>query len=152
MPAKYWRFEGGYQDAPEPEPEPPAPYPMMAGWNCVPNYASPWGGGPWGYPGWQPPQAFMPGPVYINGLQTPPPVYANLSPPPPDVDENLPSAPPEDDEEKKKEEKCKKKKNYYAPPSMPPHCNYMFDNEHTILHIFNRTSEVWKEKYKNENK
>ena len=155
MPAKYWRFEGGYQEASEPTPDPAAPcQQIMAGWNCVPNN-SPWGCAPCGYPGWLPPGPFAPGPVYINGLQTPPPAYGVVSPPPPNADPTLPPAPPEDGKkgEEKKKNKCKEKKeNPYAPPKMPEGCNYMFDKEHTMLHIFNKTHAVWEEKYKKEPK
>ena len=99
----------------------------------------------------------MPGPVYIKGLRLPPPEYKKLSPPPPGVYGNLLPAPPklEKKEEKKDDAKAKdekkekpKKENRNAPPKMPGGCNYMFDKHHTMVHIFNKASPIWDDKYK----
>jgi hypothetical protein len=98
----------------------------------------------------------MPGPIYINGLMSPPPEYDKLSPPPPDVDGRPPPAPPkrEKKEEKKdnvktdEQKKKEKKQNLNALPKMPPGCNYMVDRDHTMLHIFSKTSPIWEAKYK----
>ena len=89
----------------------------------------------------------MPGPIYINGLATPPPAYGNVSPPPPDADGNLPPAPPKED--KKDAKKKERKANPAAPPKMPEGCNYMYDQSHTMLHIFCKTHPVWEAEYKN---
>lgn len=158
MPAQYWRFNGGLKDAPEPAPPPPC-QPIMAGWNCVQNWAQPWIATPVGYRGCRPPPQFVRGPVYFNGIATPPPPYAyvnplpaygNLSPPPPpDAEENSTPTPPAEERPKKKKGK---KENYYAPPKLPDHCNYMFDREHTILNIFNKTHQVWEDKCKDQPK
>jgi hypothetical protein len=92
----------------------------------------------------------MPGPIYINGLQTPPPQYEAVSPPPPDSDGNLPPPPPKDDKKDEKKDESKKKEtkeNPAAPPKMPQGCNYMYDKNHTMLHIFCKTHPVWESKY-----
>ena len=116
----------------------------------MPNY-QPWGCAPWGYLGCSPQAQFIPGPVYINGLQSPPPAYGVVSPSSPDAAAKPPPAPAEDG--KKEDKKSKgKKENVYAPPKMPGGCNYMFDKEHTMLHIFSKTHAVWEEKYRKEPK
>ena len=35
-----------------------------------------------------------------------------------------------------------------APPSLRPGMNYMFAPEHTHLHIFNKASRIWEDKYR----
>lgn len=42
----------------------------------------------------------------------------------------------------------KKSANANAPPKLRSGTNYMFPAEHTKLHIFNKSSRVWEDKYK----
>ena len=144
MPAQYWRFDGAYQDAPEP----PAPCQLiMAG--CVQTCPPPWACSPWqGFPGWQFPPAYIQGPIYVDGLATPPPAYGVVRPPPPDAGEKLPPPPTEEAKKYGKKDVPKRKENPATPPKMPEGANYMFDREHTMLHIFGNTHPVWEPKYK----
>ena len=128
-PARYWRADGGYQDAPPPQ--------AMAPYYCMPNFA------PWWCQPWQQ-QGYANTPYPVAGLCTPPPAYGQQSPPPPP----LPPAPTQ--EYKKKEEEKEKKGNSYAPPKMPNGANYMFDRHHTMVHVFNKAAAVWEEKYRKE--
>lgn len=56
-----------------------------------------------------------------------------------------------DDKKGKKEDKDKKDDkttNPNKPPALRAGMNYMYPPEHTRLHIFNKTSKVWEDKYK----
>lgn len=90
-------------------------------------------GGIYSQPQWCGPPAFIwPG----HTAATPPPPYAAVAP---EVKEEK--------KEPKKEEKDKKPENLCAPPQLDRGVNYMFDTEHTMLHIFNKAAPIWEEKY-----
>lgn len=153
-----WRFDTGYQSAPDSPPSPPAiQYYIQAA----------------------PPQTyFIPGPVGINGIFTQPPPAANLLinfPPPPPAQEAPPTAPrhpvavppppppsvkkeppPKKGDDKKSEPPKKAEKpakvNPYAPPELKPGMNYWFPWDHVILHIFDKACKMWEDKYKDDKK
>ena len=131
---RYWRADGGYQDVFAPPQAAPMANPQMM--FCYPSYLPYWPQAQGGY---------IQGPIGIGGLYSPPPPYASPVPP---AQVPLPPCPPV---ECKKEEE-KKPGNLYAPPALPHGANYMFDKgeNHTMLHIFNKAAPVWTEKYRNE--
>lgn len=117
----------------------------------------------WYYPQaqwWPTPNWWMQGPIPLNGLYTPtpPPQYVHTPPPgegvylPPAVAGEKTAAEPKEKKEEKEdeEEKDGKPKNAAAPPGLQEGENYMFDQEHTMLHIFNKAAPVWAEKYRTE--
>lgn len=53
--------------------------------------------------------------------------------------------------EGKGQEKTKKKENVAAPSKLPKHANYMFDQEHTMIHVFSKAAPIWTDKYRKEN-
>lgn len=145
----YWRADRGYQTVPEDLPRPPTHSALTVQVQQQANMSY-YPSGPWMYQyqyqyQYQQPTSWLQAPVPLGGLATPPPPYAQapqayLQPPPP---------PPPQVKKKdapKKEEK-KKPANPDAPPALPQHANYMYEREHTMLHIFKKAAPVWAEKY-----
>ena len=146
-PAYYWRADGGYQEVSEAQPQ--QPIATMCGCQLknavsMPTFLYP------GFAPWMLPQGYMQGPIGVHGLSSPPPPYhanpvANAEPctlPAPAV--QAPSKPPD----APKKEEHKKKENPWAPPEHPHGANYLFDSEHTMLHIFQKAAPIWTEKYR----
>jgi len=131
----YWRADGGLQNVPEdsgPSAETLVLYQQYAAMLCSELCL----------PQWMRPQRFVCGPVGLAGLVGPPVTYASNaavvskddaveSPPPPVEDRAV-----------------KKKPNPWAPPKLEPGINYMFDVEHTSIHIFKKAAPIWTEKYR----
>ncbi|KAK5168614.1 uncharacterized protein LTR77_005923 [Saxophila tyrrhenica] len=170
MPGLGWQ---GWVQQPNVNPHPPpgyAPYPQHA----PPPYHQPCA------PQQYTPQQYVPqyaprkGAVYVEGpipiarLYSPPPEYGRVSPPPPPL---APAAVPEKEKESKEDEEKEeqpaeeggpeqeievkeKKKQERAPvarlPKLEKHTNYLFDKEHTMVHVFNKAAPVWMEKYRKE--
>jgi len=131
----YWRADGGLQDVPE-ESEPSAetlePYQQYAAM----LYSEPF------LPRWMRPQRFVCGPVGLAGLVGPPATYASNAAVVSKVDAIEPPSLPVEDKV------AKKKPNPWAPPKLEPGTNYMFDVEHTSIHIFKKAAPIWTEKYR----
>lgn len=149
LPARTWRANGGYQDVEASSP--PQPEQQQTPMYWPPWYCTQWTG-----------QQYMRGPVPVNGVfggypqQMPtswygwgtPPGYA--TPPPPYVTPPPPAEEKKEEEEKKdegKQDEEQKVENPDAPPKLDEGMNYMFDNGHTMLHIFNKAAPIWEEKY-----
>ena len=137
-PARYWRADGGYQDVTLTA-APPPPYAATARPDMF--FFPP--GAQWCV---QQPY-FLNMPIGIQGVCSPPPAYSPLS-------LRLTPRPPtgEKEEGQEEEEKKEKKVILYAPPKVDKETIYMFDKpgNHTMLHIFNKGAPVWEEKYKKE--
>lgn len=162
---RYWRASGGYQDVPAPASPPAHTWRANGGYQDVKESATPeqkpgmyWP--PWYCTQWAG-QQYVRGPVPVNGVyshpQAMPPQwigpygvgYAGPSggtPPPPYV-APAPAAEKAKDEKAAETEEEKKVENPNAPPKLDEGVNYMFDKEHTMLHIFNKAAPIWEEKY-----
>ena len=101
--------------------------------------------------------SFVQGPIPLAALLASRPPYAPLigqpsSPAQAQVDAQTPPSPPaaepKKDEKKDDKKEDKKEPNAYAPTELPEGVSYMFDNEHTMLHIFNKAAPIWTEKYR----
>lgn len=66
------------------------------------------------------------------------------------VDDEAKKASKDGKAEVEKAEKDKKKENVVAAPKLPKQANYLFDKEHTMVHIFNKAAPVWTAKYREE--
>lgn len=87
------------------------------------------------------PGAYQQGPIGIAGLCAPVPIASPAAVAPVQA-VTAPASPPK--------KKRKPKNNPWAPPKLDDGVNYMFPKEedHTMLHIFNKAAPVWKEKYR----
>ena len=156
--AKWWRAEGGYQDVPAKREEaavvvsPPPQASMCFCQTYERPYAFPFG--PTFTPWLMPQGGYVQGPIPVAGLSSPPPPYITAGEPaatcaPPQV-----CAPPEaEKKEDKEDKKCEEKKvekrvNPWAPPKLPVGANYLFDGDHTMVHIFKKAAPIWTEKYR----
>ena len=156
--AKWWRADGGYQDVPEERQQPDQANMCLCqgfGRGVGPGYEYTHAFNPTFAPWMMPQTSFIRGPIGIAGLSSPPPPppYAPLGGPAPVCAPPIACAPPEPEkkdknEEKNEEKKKKKQENLWAPPKLPDGANYMFDGEHTTIHIFRKAAAIWTEKYR----
>ena len=152
--ARTWRADGGYQNVPQAAPAaqsaqqqaamywPPWYCTQWAGQQCVrgPVPVAGLSSYPAQMPYWQ--AGYVPPQFQIPSAGTPPPPY--------------PAPAPCDKKEEKTDEKTDEKEeekvvNPYAPPTLGPGVNYLFDNGHTMLHIFSKAAKIWEPKYEKEN-
>lgn len=142
-PAPYtWRAGSGYIPGPFPEevvvevPAQPIPFVPMAYYNSQ-YYIYP-----------------PPHPAYQMAYAAPPPMYQAAVPAATTASKKSSSS-KKDDAPKAAApppaapaSECHGSKGANAPPKLRDGMNYMFPAEHTKLHIFNKSSRVWEDKYK----